>query len=156
MKKRTWLILSIVISLLSTFASFHMRLSTFDVRREALETSIEFDNAAALGLDLVFFPFAILLLHIVSHLVIVFISVVPVKYRNLNIEFRGLPPLSKSVVSNAIMLLISLIALYYITLNFLNAYYPFWSKLVVCVTIFVYFIWVVQMIKERTSYSTYS
>ncbi|MNJ35950.1 hypothetical protein D3C77_307190 [compost metagenome] len=131
-----------------------MRFVSFDVRRRALELGIEFDNAAAaLGLYLVFFPFATLMLHIMSHLIIVLISVAPVKYRKLNIEFRGLPSLSKSIVFNAIMLLTSLIALYYITLNFLNAYYPFWSKLVVCVTIFVYFIRIIQMMKERTCYS---
>lgn len=129
-----------------------MRLSTFDVRRNALESSIEFDNAAALGLDLIFFPFAVLMLHIISHTIIVLISVFPEKYRNRHIEFRVLVSLTKGVILNAVMTLIALTALYYIALIFLNAYYPFWSKLVVCVTIFVYFIWVLQMIKERMRY----
>ncbi|WHX49721.1 hypothetical protein QNH46_03285 [Paenibacillus woosongensis] len=150
MKKSIWLIVSAAISLLSIFASFHMRLSTFDLRRQVLESSIEFDNAAALGLDLILFPIAIFIVHLVLHLAIMPITVFSDKYRHQRIVIRELFSFTKNKMINFIMVLLYLAFLYHIFLIFTNAYYPFWSKLVVCTAVFMYFIWLLQIIQERT------
>lgn len=131
-----------------------MRLSTFDVRRQALESSIEFDNAAALGLDLIFFPFAIFFVHLLLHLTIASITVFSDKYRHRLIEIQAFFSSSKNKIVNLIIILLSLASLYYILLVLTNAYYPFWSKLVVCAAIFVYLIWLIQIIRERTLRTT--
>jgi len=150
LKKSICLIVSAAISLLSTFASFHMRLSTFDIRRQALESSIEFDNAAALGLDLVFLPIAIFVVHLVLHLAIMPITVFSDKYRHRRIVIQELFSFMKSKMINFIMMLLYLASLYYLFLIFTNVNYPFWSKLVVCTAVFMYFIWLLQIIQERT------
>ncbi|AZK44990.1 hypothetical protein [Paenibacillus lentus] len=151
MKKKTWLSVSIIFSIISAIASFQMRLSTFDVRRMELESSIEFDNATALALDAIFFPFMILTIHLVCHIIIVLLSVTSIKYRNNNINFSSIFNFTKNLSINVLMILAAIIAIYFVILSFINPYYPFWSKLVVLITIFVYYIWLLQIIKERTA-----
>lgn len=89
------------------------------------------------------------LIQMTALLIILFLSFSPAKYQFIRISFPSLFTFTRSMWVNSLMVIVTIFALIYTYILFANIYYPLWTKGITLLAVMNYYIWILQIVKER-------